>query len=54
MGQNVGTVDGVLGRQSRDAATTALGREAPKDTTALLIELTRKEWISSRPRLDML
>jgi TPR repeat protein len=54
MGQNVGTVDGVLGRQSREAAKAALGREAPKDTTALLIELTRKEWISSRPRLDML
>jgi TPR repeat protein len=54
MGHDVGTVDGVLGRQSREAATTALGREAPKDTTELLIELTRKEWISSRPRLDML
>ena len=54
MGHDVGTVDGVLGRQSREAATAALGREAPKDTTELLIELTRKEWISSRPRLDML
>lgn len=54
MGQDIGEVDGVLGQKSHEAATGALGREAPKDARQLLIELTRKEWISSRPRLDML
>ena len=36
----------------RRTASAALGRPAPRDSRQLLIELTRKEWISSRPRLD--
>jgi TPR repeat protein len=54
MGQDVGAVDGVLRPKTRKAASAALGYEAPKDLRKLLVELTRKEWISSRPRLDML
>ncbi len=54
MGHEVGTVDGVLGSKSKQAAMVALGHGAPKDPRQLLIDLTRKEWISSRPRLDML
>lgn len=54
MGQPIGTVDGVLGSKTLKAAAAALGQAAPKDPRQLLIELTRKEWISSRPRLDML
>jgi TPR repeat protein len=54
MGQPVGTVDGVLGGKTLKAAKAALGRAAPKDSRQLLIELTHKEWSSSRPRLDML
>jgi TPR repeat protein len=54
MGQDVGSVDGMLGTRSRQAVAAVLGGAAPGDERALLIELLRKEWIDSRPRLDML
>lgn len=53
-GQDVGEVDGKLGAKSRDAANAVLGTEAPRDPRDLLMALLRKEWIDSRPRLDML
>jgi TPR repeat protein len=53
-GQDVGEVDGKLGAKSRDAANAVLGSEAPRDPRDLLMALLRKEWIDSRPRLDML
>ena len=54
MGQNVGTVDGVIGEKSRQAVSTVLGTTAPKKPQDMLIALLHKEWIDSRPRLDML
>lgn len=54
MGQNVGDVDGVLGSKSRDAAQVVLGSPAPRDSGELLADLLRKEWLASRPRLDLL
>lgn len=54
MGQDVGSVDGVLGARSRQAVAKALGPAAPRDERAVLIELLRKEWMDSRPRLDLL
>jgi TPR repeat protein len=54
MGADVGTIDGVLGPISREAAASVLGPQAPDDARELLIELLRKEWLDSRPRLDML
>ncbi|MFB9344259.1 caspase family protein [Aminobacter aganoensis] len=53
-GQDVGDIDGKLGARTRDAAAAVLGTDAPRDSRALLIALLRKEWIESRPRLDML
>lgn len=53
-GQDVGTVDGKLGNRTRDAAQAVLGKDAPREPRELLIGLLRKEWIDSRPRLDML
>ncbi|MBT1154631.1 caspase family protein [Aminobacter anthyllidis] len=53
-GQDVGEVDGKLGTKTRDAANAVLGTEAPRDPRDLLMALLRKEWIDSRPRLDML
>ncbi|CAI2934727.1 Beta-lactamase HcpC [Aminobacter niigataensis] len=54
MGQDIGDVDGVLGARSREAAATVLGGDAPREPRELLVELLRKEWLDSRPRLDML
>jgi hypothetical protein len=54
MGQNVGKINGKLGSSARKAAVAALGEDAPKDSRELLVQLVRKEWIASRPRLDML
>jgi hypothetical protein len=54
MGQNVGTIDGVIGEKSRQAVATVLGQAAPKKPQEMLIALLHKEWIDSRPRLDML
>ena len=54
MGQDVGDIDGVLGSKSRAAASAVLGATAPRRSPELLIALLRKEWIDSRPRLDML
>lgn len=53
-GQDIGAVDGKLGSQTRDAANAVLGADAPREPRDLLIGLLRKEWIDSRPRLDML
>lgn len=53
-GQDIGDVDGKLGARSRDAAAAVLGKEAPNDARELLMALLRKEWIDTRPRLDML
>lgn len=54
MGQDVGDMDGVLGARSREAANAVLGGAAPREPRQLLIDLLRKEWLASRPRLDML
>ncbi|WP_432283517.1 caspase family protein [Aminobacter sp. BA135] len=54
MGQDVGDIDGVLGSKSRDAAAAVLSGDVPREPRQLLIELLRKEWLDSRPRLDML
>lgn len=54
MGQEVGAIDGVVGAGTRKAAAAALGTTPPRDTRELLVQLIRKEWIASRPRLDML
>ncbi|WP_159091653.1 caspase family protein [Aminobacter sp. MSH1] len=54
MGQDVGDVDGVLGAKSRQAAVTVLGEDVPREPRQLLVKLLRKEWLDSRPRLDML
>ncbi|WP_395446885.1 caspase family protein [Aminobacter sp. UC22_36] len=53
-GQNVGEIDGKLGARTHEAAATVLGTKAPRDSRELLMALLRKEWIESRPRLDML
>lgn len=53
-GQDVGDIDGKLGARTREAATAVLGDDAPRDSRELLMALLRKEWIDSRPRLDML
>ncbi|WP_269932877.1 caspase family protein [Aminobacter sp. HY435] len=53
-GQDVGEVDGKLGSRTRDAANAVLGTDAPREPRELLIGLLHKEWIDSRPRLDML
>jgi TPR repeat protein len=47
-------IDGVLGGKTRRAAELALGRPAPRSPAELLSELIAEEWISSKPRLDML
>ena len=54
MGQDVGAIDGVLGKRTREAAAAVLGKAAPGDARVLLIELVRARWIRSQPRLDML
>lgn len=54
MGQDIGSVDGVLGTKSLDAAAVVLGATPPREPRELLTELLRKEWIASRPRLDLL
>lgn len=53
-GQDVGDIDGKLGARTREAATAVLGADAPRDSRELLMALLRREWIESRPRLDML
>ena len=53
-GQDVGDIDGKLGARTREAAGAVLGGAAPRDPRELLIALLHKEWIDSRPRLDML
>lgn len=53
-GQDVGDIDGKLGARTREAAGAVLGAAAPRDPRELLIALLHKEWIESRPRLDML
>ncbi|MCT7374125.1 caspase family protein [Chelativorans salis] len=54
MGSRDVQVDGVLGPRTRQAAEAILGRPAPQAPHELLSELVAQEWISSRPRLDML
>jgi hypothetical protein len=54
MGQDVGAIDGVVGAGTRKAAAAVLGQTPPRDARELLVQLVRKEWIASRPRLDML
>lgn len=53
-GQDVGDIDGRLGPRTREAASTVLGTTAPRNSGELLGELLHKEWIETRPRLDML
>ncbi|MDW6025434.1 caspase family protein [Mesorhizobium sp. BAC0120] len=54
MGHDTGRINGKLGSSTRKAAVAVLGAGAPKDSRELLVQLVRKEWITSRPRLDML
>lgn len=54
LGQDIGKIDGKLGAGTRKAAVAVLGPDAPKDSRELLVQLVRKKWIASRPRLDML
>ncbi|WP_162244931.1 caspase family protein [Aminobacter sp. DSM 101952] len=53
-GQDVGEIDGRLGPRTREAASTVLGTAAPRNSGELLGDLLHKEWIETRPRLDML
>jgi TPR repeat protein len=53
-GQDVGEIDGRLGPRTRQAASTVLGTAAPRNSGELLSDLLHKEWIETRPRLDML
>jgi hypothetical protein len=53
-GQDVGEIDGRLGPRTREAASTVLGTAAPRNPGELLGDLLHKEWIDTRPRLDML
>ncbi len=52
-GENVG-IDGILGSKSRQLATALLKETPLQDSTKLLIQLVRQEWINSKPRLDLL
>lgn len=54
MGHDIGDVDGKIGGKTLDAAETVLGTSAPRDARSLLMQLLHKEWIDSRPRLDLL
>ncbi len=47
-------VDGKLGPKVRAAATEVLGTTAPADPVDLYVEMVRREWIDTTPRLDML
>ena len=47
-------VDGKLGPKVRAAATEMLGTKAPADPVDLYVEMVRREWIDTTPRLDML
>ena len=47
-------VDGKLGPKVRAAATEVLGTKAPADPVDLYVEMVRREWIETTPRLDML
>ena len=47
-------VDGVIGPKMRGAASTILGKTAPREPVDLLVEIVRHEWVGSTPRLDML
>jgi hypothetical protein len=53
-GQDVGEIDGRLGPRTREAANTVLGTAPPRNPGELLGDLLHKEWIDTRPRLDML
>lgn len=46
--------DGVLGSRTRQAAEAMLGHPAPRSSYELLAELVAREWLLSKPRLDML
>lgn len=55
MGQGiVGKTDGKVSDVVRKAAAVALGGPAPEHPVDMLVQLIRKEWIASKPRLDML
>jgi len=47
-------VDGKLGPKVRAAAAEVLGTKAPADPVDLYVEMVRREWIETTPRLDML
>jgi peptidoglycan hydrolase-like protein with peptidoglycan-binding domain len=47
-------VDGRIGPKVRGAASTILGKTAPREPVDLLVEVVRHEWVGSTPRLDML
>jgi TPR repeat protein len=47
-------VDGKIGPGARKAASEILGTKAPSNAIDLYAELVRYQWVSSRPRLDML
>ena len=46
--------DGVLGPQTRNAASAILRQAVPAEPLDLLIELVNHEWIAAQPRFDML
>lgn len=54
MGQTDIAVDGQFGKKVRRAAAAALGRQPATEPVALYVELARKAFIDSQPRLDML
>lgn len=54
MGEDVGAVDGLMGPQTREGVNAVLGSSPPQNPPKMLMELLRKEWLDSRPRLDML
>ena len=54
LGQSIGKVDGKMGSRTLEAAASVLGEQPPANLRDLLVALTRKEWLASQPRLDML
>lgn len=54
LGQSIGKVDGKIGSRTLEAAASVLREQPPANLRDLLVALTRKEWLASQPRLDML
>lgn len=54
LGHPLASAKEIRGKAGRQAASAILGAGAPRQPRDLLIALSRKEWIQSRPRLDML